>query len=101
MAPPAPHAGGSHAGPARHADAEIGRHESAGRRVAPDAPTLGEQRARGLMHVEPSAIGAGFVEWCLKQGWLVRLGGEYFASKEGVRELDARFGIVAERTGRR
>jgi hypothetical protein len=63
--------------------------------------TLGEQRARGLMHVEPSAIGAGFVEWCLKQGWLVRRGGEYFACKEGIRELDARFDIVVERTERR
>jgi len=63
--------------------------------------TLGEQRARGLTHVEAAAIGAGFVEWCVQQGWLVRRGEEYFASKEGVRELGARFEIVVERTGRR
>lgn len=62
---------------------------------------LTEQRARRLTHVEPSAIGAGFAEWCVKQGWLVQRGKEYFASKEGVRELGARFDIVVERTGRR
>ena len=63
--------------------------------------TLGEQRARGLTHVEPSAIGAGFVERCVKQGWLVQRGKAYFASQEGIREFGARFGIVVERTGRR
>ncbi len=63
--------------------------------------TLGEQRARGLTHVEPSAIGAGFVEWCVKQGWLVQRGKEYFASKEGIREFGARFDIVVELSGRR
>lgn len=63
--------------------------------------TLGEQRARELTHVEPSAIGAGFVEWCVKQGWLAQRGKEYFASKEGMRELRARFDIVVERTERR
>jgi hypothetical protein len=63
--------------------------------------TLGEQRAQGLIHVEPAAIGAGFVEWCVKQGWLVRRGTEYFASKEGDRELGARFDIAVERAQRR
>jgi len=63
--------------------------------------TLGEQRARGLTHVEAAAIGAGFVAWCVKQGWLLRRGAEYFASKEGIRELGARFEIVVERTARR
>lgn len=67
--------------------------------MASHALTLGEQRARGLMHVEPSAIGAGFVEWCIKQRWLVQRGSEYFASKEGIRELS--FDIVVERTERR
>ncbi len=63
--------------------------------------TLGEQRARGLTHVEPAAVGAGFVSWCVKQGWLVQRGKETFASKEGIRELDARFEIVVERSKRR
>ena len=62
--------------------------------------TLGEQRVRGLTHVEPSAIGGDFVEWCVKQGWLVQRGQEYFASKEGIHELSARFGMVIERTRR-
>jgi hypothetical protein len=63
--------------------------------------TLGEQRARGLTHIDPPAIGAGFIEWCVKQGWLVRRGKECFASKDGVRELGARFDIIVERTQRR
>ena len=63
--------------------------------------TLGEQRALGLTHVEPSAIGAGFVEWCVKQEWLVQRGKAYFVSKEGIRELAARFEILVERTQRR
>jgi hypothetical protein len=63
--------------------------------------TLGEQRTQGLTHVEPSAIGAGFVQWCVRQGWLVQRGEEYFASKEGIRELAARFEIVVARSPRR
>jgi hypothetical protein len=63
--------------------------------------TLGEQRARGLTHVDPLVIGAGFVEWCVRQGWLIQRGTEYFASKEGIRELGSRFDLIAERTGRR
>ena len=63
--------------------------------------TLGEQGAQGLMHVEPQAIGAGFVKWCAKQGWVVQRGSEYFASKEGIRELAAQFEIAVERTQRR
>ena len=63
--------------------------------------TLGEQRAQGLVQVEPAAIGTGFVEWCVNRGWLVQRGKEYFASKEGVLELSARFDIAVERTGRR
>jgi len=63
--------------------------------------TLGEQRVHGLTHVEPSAIGGAFVEWCVKQGWLVRRGKEHFASREGIRELSARFGMVIERARRR
>jgi hypothetical protein len=63
--------------------------------------TLGEQRALGLVHVEPSAIGIAFVGWCVMQGWLVQRGDEYFASKEGISELGARFGIALERAQRR
>ncbi len=63
--------------------------------------TLGEQRARDLLRVEPSAIGAGFLQWCVKQGWLVQRGDEYFASREGVRELGERFEIAVKRTQRR
>ncbi|HZY74591.1 MAG TPA: hypothetical protein VFE22_15890 [Edaphobacter sp.] len=63
--------------------------------------TLGEQRARGLVRLDPLAVGAAFVEWCAKQGWIVDRGKDRFATPEGVRELAARFEIVVERnTGR-
>ncbi len=57
--------------------------------------TLAQQRAKGLKHVEPSALGAGFLAWCVKQGWLVQQDKKYFASKNGVRELRDRFDISA------
>jgi hypothetical protein len=57
--------------------------------------TLAQQRARGLKHIEPSTVSAGFLAWCIKQGWLVRQDNEYFASKDGVRELRERFDIPA------
>ena len=55
--------------------------------------TLAEQRAEGLKHINPFAVGAGFLAWCVKQKWLVQQGREYFALKEGVRELRKRFDI--------
>jgi len=57
--------------------------------------TLAQQRAKGLKRVEPSALGAGFLAWCVKQGWLVQQDKEYFASKDGARELRDRFDITA------
>lgn len=60
--------------------------------------TLGEQRARGLTQVDPMVIGAGFVEWCAKHGLLVQRGNQYFATKDGVRELAERFEIVVAGT---
>ena len=55
--------------------------------------TLAEQRAKGLKQINPFAAGAGFLAWCVKQGWLVQQGKEYFALKNGVRELRKRFEI--------
>lgn len=58
--------------------------------------TLDEQRARttkGMKGIDPFAVGAGFLAWCIKQGWLVQPGKQYFATKEGARELRERFGI--------
>lgn len=55
--------------------------------------TLHEQRAKETKSVNPFALGGGFVAWCLKQGWLVQRGKQYFATQEGARELRERFGI--------
>jgi hypothetical protein len=55
--------------------------------------TLEEQRGSGTKSVDPFAIGGGFLAWCVKQGWLAQRGKQYFATKEGERELRQRFGI--------
>jgi hypothetical protein len=64
--------------------------------------TLGEQRAEGLTRVEPAVIGAGFVAWCVRQGWIVERGQERYCTREGICELQERFEIVVEgRRGKR
>lgn len=55
--------------------------------------TLGEQRAQGLKHIDPGAIGIAFSEFCIQQGWMVHKGKDYFATREGIRELRSRFDI--------
>ena len=58
--------------------------------------TLDEQRSRattGMRGVNPFAVGGGFLAWCVKQGWLVQRGKQYFATRKGARELLERFGI--------
>ncbi len=58
--------------------------------------TLGELRLKekkGLKDINPFAVGGGFLSWCVKQGWVVRSGSHYFATKEGVHELRERFEI--------
>jgi hypothetical protein len=55
--------------------------------------TLAEQRVKGLKPINPFAVGAGFLAWCVKQGWLVQQQREYFAHQNGARELRERFGI--------
>lgn len=58
--------------------------------------TLDEQRVRtteGMKGINPFAVGGGFLAWCVKQGWLVQRGKQYFATTEGARELRERFGI--------
>jgi len=56
--------------------------------------TLREQRAKALKSVNAFAVGGAFLGWCVTQGWLVRQGGkEYYATKDGRRELKDRFGI--------
>jgi hypothetical protein len=63
--------------------------------------TLGEQRAQGLTQVDPLAIGAGFVAWCVKRELLVQRGKQHFATVEGIRELSERFEIaVVRKAGR-
>ena len=56
--------------------------------------TLHEQRAAGRKTVNPLEIGAAFLAWCVKQGWLAQEGKQYFATKEGARELRERFAIA-------
>lgn len=55
--------------------------------------TLHEQRMKGRKSVNCFAIGGGFLAWCVKQGWLVQQGKQYFATQEGKRELRERFDI--------
>ena len=55
--------------------------------------TLGEQRARGLKQVDLCALGAGFSNFCVRKGWMLQNGKDYFANKEGLRELRSRFDI--------
>ena len=58
--------------------------------------TLAEQRAKGmsgLKGINPFAVGGGFLSWCVEQRWVVQRRKQYFATKEGVRELRERFGI--------
>ena len=56
--------------------------------------TLREQRLKGLKGVNAFAVGGAFLGWCVKQGWLVQQGGkEYYATKDGRRQLKERFAI--------
>ena len=55
--------------------------------------TLAEQHVRGLKRVNPFVLGAGFLAFCVKQGWLVQQQREYFVRTAGARELRERFGI--------
>ena len=55
--------------------------------------TLREQKMRGLKSVNPFAVGGGFLDWCVKQGWLVQHGKQYLATREGTSELHKRFAI--------
>jgi hypothetical protein len=60
--------------------------------------TLAEQRAQGMKALKgiiPFAVGGGFLSWCVEQGWVVQRGKQYFATKDGVRELRERFSIKA------
>ena len=54
---------------------------------------LADPKLKGLKPVNPFAIGGGFLNWCISQGWLVLQGKQYFATKEGVGELRKYFGI--------
>jgi hypothetical protein len=55
--------------------------------------TAHEQRRKGTKRINPFAVGGAFLDWCIKQGWLVREGREYFATPKGARELHERFDI--------
>ncbi len=55
--------------------------------------TPDEARVTGTKSVNPFAVGGGFLNWCVKQGWLVQRGKQYFATEEGERELGENFGI--------
>jgi hypothetical protein len=55
--------------------------------------TLAEQRVKGLKRINPFAVGAGFLAFCVREGWLVQQKREFFVQKGGARELRERFGI--------
>lgn len=48
---------------------------------------------KGKKSINPFAVGGGFLAWCVKQGWLIQQDKQYFATKEGARELRERFDI--------
>ncbi len=60
-----------------------------------DAPQSSQEKA-GTKAVNPFAIGGGFLDYCVKQGWLIQegksRGAKYYATQEGVKELE-KFGI--------
>jgi len=45
----------------------------------------------GLKSVNPFAVGGGFLDYCIKQGWLIRekkgRHAKYYVTKEGEKEL--------------
>ena len=51
----------------------------------------------GQKSVNPFAICGGFLDYCIKQGWLIQEGkgrrAKYYATKEGKKEL-SKFGII-------
>ncbi len=55
--------------------------------------TLAEQRVKGLKRINPIAVGTGFLDFCVEQGWLVHQQREYFVQQGGALELRERFGI--------
>ncbi len=59
-----------------------------------EMPRISNQARRKT--VNPFAIGGGFLDYCVKQGWVIREGkgrnATYFATKEGAEELK-KFGI--------
>ena len=55
--------------------------------------TAHQQRMAGKKSINPFAVGGAFLAWCVKQGWLVQEGHQYFATEEGARELRERFDI--------
>ena len=56
----------------------------------------GGQKKAGAKAVNPFAIGGGFLDHCVKQGWLIQegksRGAKYYATQEREKELK-KFGI--------
>ncbi len=55
--------------------------------------TPDEERMKGTKSINPFAVSGGFLAWCVKQGWVVQQGKQYFATRKGARELRAQFDI--------
>ncbi|MBZ5495655.1 MAG: hypothetical protein LAP85_04580 [Acidobacteriia bacterium] len=55
--------------------------------------TPDEERLKGTKSINRLAVGGGFLAWCVKRGWLVLQGNQYFATPKGVRELREQFDI--------
>jgi hypothetical protein len=55
-----------------------------------------DQTKAGSKTVNPFAIGGGFLDYCIRQGWLIQEGksggAEYYVTNEGEKELK-KFGI--------
>jgi len=57
---------------------------------------LGQQKKKRRKSINPFFVGGAFLDWCVKQGWLVQEGRQYFATEEGARQLQQRFEIAVK-----
>ena len=58
--------------------------------------TLAQQRAlqpESVTPLNPASVGAAFLSWCVKQGWVAQRGRQYLVTPAGARELRDRFEI--------
>jgi hypothetical protein len=74
---------------------DVGKEEDKKWHEEHDMPQSNQEKAEAKS-VNPFAVGGGFLDYCVKQNWLIQEGksrhAKYFATQEGVEELK-KFGI--------